>query len=36
MLSDYAPECRVILELDGELKKIAAKELLPFAYTVSY
>ena len=36
MLSDYAPECRVILEKDGELKKIAAKELLPFAYTVSY
>lgn len=32
MLSDYMPECEVILMADGKEKKIRAKELLPFAY----
>ena len=35
MLSDYMPDCMVIIPAaDGEIKKIAAKELLPFAYEV--
>lgn len=34
MLSDYAPDCRVIVMADGEIRKVAAKELLPFAYVV--
>ena len=29
ILLDYAPECEVILAVDGKLRKIAAKELLP-------
>ena len=31
-LSDYAPECAVIIDADGTLVKILARELLPFAY----
>ncbi|MCI8320247.1 MAG: cytidine deaminase [Dorea sp.] len=34
MLFDYMPECDVILFIDGEEKKVKAKELLPFAYSV--
>ena len=34
MLFDYMPECDVILYIDGEEKKVKAKELLPFAYSV--
>lgn len=30
--SDYAPECAVIIDADGTLVKILARELLPFAY----
>lgn len=32
MLYDYMPECKVILMADGEKRKVAAKELLPYAY----
>ena len=32
ILCDYAPDCQVILSVDGVPKKIPAKELLPFAY----
>lgn len=32
ILSDYAPECAVIIDADGTLVKILAHELLPFAY----
>lgn len=35
MLIDYMPECYVIVEeKDGELVKIKAKDLLPYAYHV--
>ena len=34
MLFDYMPECDVILFIDEEKKKVKAKELLPFAYSV--
>ena len=35
MLSDYMPDFMVIIPAaNGEIKKIAAKELLPFAYEV--
>lgn len=33
-LSDYMPDCKVIISIKNELKKIAVKELLPFAYSV--
>ena len=33
-LHDYMPECEVILSVNGENKKIIAKELLPFSYNV--
>lgn len=32
ILSDYAPECAVIIDADGTLVKILARKLLPFAY----
>lgn len=32
ILHDYMPECEVILSVNGENKKIRAKELLPFSY----
>lgn len=32
ILSDYAPECAIIIDADGTLVKILAHELLPFAY----
>lgn len=32
ILSDYAPDCEVILVVDGETSKIKAKELLPYPY----
>ena len=32
ILSDYAPDCAVILDTGGALAKISARELLPFAY----
>ena len=34
MLNYYMPECSVILRIDGEEKKVKARELLPFAYGV--
>ena len=34
ILSDYMPECEVILAAKGENKKIKAKELLPFSYNI--
>ena len=34
ILSDYMPDCMVIVMADGEIRKVAAKELLPFAYVV--
>lgn len=32
ILSDYMPECEVILMINGQKKKISARELLPFSY----
>lgn len=32
MLSDYAPQCEVIIQEENRLIKVLAKELLPFAY----
>ena len=34
MLSDYAPDCGVLLHSGGELRKIPARELLPWPYAV--
>ena len=34
ILHDYMPDCDVIVSVFGELKKIKAKELLPFSYSV--
>ena len=34
ILHDYMPDCDVIVSVHGELKKIKAKELLPFSYSV--
>lgn len=34
ILHDYMPDCDVIVSARGELKKIKAKELLPFSYSV--
>lgn len=34
ILHDYMPDCRVILAVDGKLKKVKADELLPFSYSV--
>lgn len=34
ILHDYMPECEVIVSVKGTPKKIAAKDLLPFSYTV--
>lgn len=34
ILHDYMPGCEVIISINGENKKIRAKELLPFSYTV--
>lgn len=31
ILHDYMPECEVILEVEGQKKKIAAEKLLPFS-----
>ena len=33
MLSDYAPDCRVILPAGDRLIKLPARELLPWAYS---
>jgi len=33
-LSDYMPDCKVIINTKNKLKKITARELLPFAYSV--
>ena len=32
ILSDYAPDCGVILQVGGAVQKCPARELLPFAY----
>lgn len=34
ILHDYMPDCDVIVPVYGELKKIKAKQLLPFSYSV--
>ena len=34
ILHDYMPDCDVIVSVLGELKKIKAKEFLPFSYSV--
>ncbi len=34
ILHDYMPNCDIILSVYGELKKIKAKELLPYSYSV--
>ena len=34
LLSDYAPNCRVIVPTPAGPRKVSAKELLPFAYEV--
>lgn len=34
ILHDYMPDCDVIVSVYGELKKIKAKTLLPFSYSV--
>ena len=34
ILYDYMPECDVIVSAGGKLKKVKAKELLPFSYSV--
>ncbi len=34
ILHDYMPDCKVIVPVRGELKKIKAEELLPFSYSV--
>ena len=34
ILSDYAPDCAVILAVDGTMRKIPARMLLPYAYEV--
>lgn len=34
ILHDYMPDCEVIMPVGGELKRIKAKELLPFSYSV--
>ncbi|WP_273324133.1 cytidine deaminase [Vallitalea guaymasensis] len=34
MLSDYAPQCQVIVEYENGICKVSAIELLPFAYQV--
>ena len=34
ILHDYMPDCDVIVSVSGELKRIKAKELLPFSYSV--
>ncbi|AQQ52616.1 cytidine/deoxycytidylate deaminase family protein [Planococcus lenghuensis] len=32
LISDYSPECFVILKMDGELKKTKIEELIPLKY----
>ncbi len=32
---DYAPNCKVIIDIENKLKKITIKELLPFAYSAT-
>jgi cytidine deaminase len=32
LLRDYAPQARVILQVDGELQGVPVSELLPFPY----
>ena len=34
VLHDYTPNCDVIISVDGKPRKIKAKELLPFSYSV--
>ncbi len=34
ILHDYMPECEVILNVNGENRKVRAKELLPYSYDV--
>lgn len=34
ILHDYMPDCRVIVSVEGELRRIRAEELLPLSYSV--
>ncbi len=36
ILSDYAPDCYVIISAGGALKKVKAKELIPYSYHAQY
>lgn len=36
ILGDYMPDCWVIVEDEGGLCKVRAKELLPFPYHAEY
>ena len=36
IFSDYMPECFVIVKVRDELKKIKAKELIPYSYHAEY
>ncbi|WP_411167811.1 cytidine deaminase [Clostridium sp. MB05] len=33
MLSDYCPECEVIIQTNDGLRKVLAKDLIPFSYS---
>lgn len=34
ILMDYAPNCAVILQIGSDIRKVSARELLPWAYAV--
>ena len=34
VIFDYMPDCKVIINTNNKLKKLAVRELLPFAYSV--
>lgn len=36
ILSDYAPDCWVIIEDEGKLRKVPAKTLIPHSYHAQY
>ncbi len=36
ILSDYAPDCWVIIQGEGKLRKVPAKSLIPYSYHAQY
>lgn len=36
MLSDYAPDCWVVIQEEGNLRKVPAKSLIPHSYHAQY